>query len=30
MHQPEIRLVDQHQRIMHYSELADIFDREEL
>lgn len=30
MHQPEIKEIDQQQRIMFYSELADIFDKKEL
>lgn len=30
MHQPEIELIDQNQRIIYYSELTEIFDREDL
>ena len=30
MHPPEINLIDQDQRIIHYSELSEVFDREEL
>jgi hypothetical protein len=30
MHQPEIQLVGQNQRIIYYSELSEIFDREQL
>lgn len=30
MHQPEIEEVDQHSRIMYFSELAEIFDKQEL
>lgn len=30
LHPPEIEEVDQHRRIMYYSELAEIFDKEEL
>lgn len=29
-HQPEIELLDQHQRIQHFSDLSEIFDREDL
>ena len=30
MHTPEIKEIDQHHRIMFYSELAEIFDKNEL
>lgn len=30
MHPPEIELVDHHQRIQFYSELSEVFDREDL
>jgi len=30
MHPPEIKLIDQNQRIIYYSELSEVFTREEL
>ena len=30
MHTPEIKEIDQRHRIMFYSELAEIFDKDEL